>query len=209
MAVPGREQFRAALLQYVELPGARFLNSLGLTPNAITLLGFGVSVAGAYLVASGWLLAGGIVFLVGGTLDLFDGALARLTGKASPFGALLDSVFDRLGEAALFVGLGIYGLGADFTDSYLLFFVTILLLALIFSQGVSYLRARGEGLGVFTRSGLMTRPERVAILSIGLIVDALVGFPIMAWLLLAIAVVSCFTLFQRMFTIRGMLSKGG
>jgi CDP-diacylglycerol--glycerol-3-phosphate 3-phosphatidyltransferase len=209
MAVPGREQFRAALLQYVELPGARFLNSLGLTPNAITLLGFGVSVAGAYLVASGWLLAGGIVFLVGGTLDLFDGALARLTGKASPFGALLDSVFDRLGEAALFVGLGIYGLGADFTDSYLLFFVTILLLALIFSQGVSYLRARGEGLGVFTRSGLMTRPERVAILSIGLIVDALVGFPIMAWLLLAIAVVSCFTLFQRMFTIRSMLSKGG
>jgi phosphatidylglycerophosphate synthase len=209
MAVPGREQFRAALLQYVELPGARFLNSLGLTPNAITLLGFGVSVAGAYLVASGWLLAGGIVFLVGGTLDLFDGALARLTGKASPFGALLDSVFDRLGEAALFVGLGIYGVGADFTDSYLLFFVTILLLALIFSQGVSYLRARGEGLGVFTRSGLMTRPERVAILSIGLIVDALVGFPIMAWLLLAIAVVSCFTLFQRMFTIRSMLSKGG
>jgi CDP-diacylglycerol---glycerol-3-phosphate 3-phosphatidyltransferase len=209
MAIPGREQFRAALLQYVELPGARFLNSLGLTPNAITLLAFGVSVAGAYLVASGWLLAGGIVFLVGGTLDLFDGALARLTGKASPFGALLDSVFDRLGEAALFVGLGIYGLGADFTDSYLLFFVTILLLALIFSQGVSYLRARGEGLGVFTRSGLMTRPERVAILSIGLIVDALVGFPIMAWLLLAIAVVSCFTLFQRMFTIRSMLSKGG
>ena len=209
MAVPGREQFRAAVLQYVELPGARFLHSLGLTPNAITLLGFGVSVAGAYLVASGWLLAGGIVFLVGGTLDLFDGALARLTGKASPFGALLDSVFDRLGEAALFVGLGIYGLGADFTDSYLLFFVTILLLALIFSQGVSYLRARGEGLGVFTRSGLMTRPERVAILSIGLIVDALVGFPIMAWLLLAIAVVSCFTLFQRMFTIRSMLSKGG
>src|SRR5919106_4488977 len=130
MAVPGREQFRAAVLQYVELPGARFLHSLGLTPNAITLLGFGVSVAGAYLVTSGWLLAGGIVFLVGGTLDLFDGALARLTGKASPFGALLDSVFDRLGEAALFVGLAIYGLRAGFTDNYLLFFITVLLLAL-------------------------------------------------------------------------------
>jgi CDP-diacylglycerol---glycerol-3-phosphate 3-phosphatidyltransferase len=209
MAVPGREQFRAAVLQYVELPGARFLHSLGLTPNAITLLGFGVSVAGAYLVASGWLLAGGIVFLVGGTLDLFDGALARLTEKAGPFGALLDSVFDRLGEAALFVGLGIYALGTGFTDSYLLFFITVLLLALIFSQGVSYLRARGEGLGVFTRAGLMTRPERVAILGVGLIIDSLVGFPIMAWLLLAIAVVSCFTLFQRMFTIRNMLNKSG
>jgi CDP-diacylglycerol--glycerol-3-phosphate 3-phosphatidyltransferase len=209
MAVPGREQFRAALLQYVELPGARFLNALGITPNAITLLGFGVSVVAAYLVGSGWLLAGGIVFLVGGALDLFDGALARLTGRANPFGALLDSVFDRLGEAALFVGLAIYGLRAGFTDNYLLFFITVLLLALIFSQGVSYLRARGEGLGVFTRAGLMTRPERVAILGVGLIIDALVGFPLMAWLLLAIAVVSCFTLFQRMFTIRNTLSKGG
>jgi CDP-diacylglycerol--glycerol-3-phosphate 3-phosphatidyltransferase len=118
-------------------------------------------------------------------------------------------VFDRLGEAALFVGLAIYGLRAGFTDNYLLFFITVLLLALIFSQGVSYLRARGEGLGVFTRAGLMTRPERVAILGVGLIIDALVGFPLMAWLLLAIAVVSCFTLFQRMFTIRNMLSKGG
>jgi CDP-diacylglycerol--glycerol-3-phosphate 3-phosphatidyltransferase len=209
MAVPGREQVRAALLQYVELPGARFLHSLGLTPNAITLFGFGVSVVAAYLVGSGWLLAGGIVFLVGGTLDLFDGGLARLTGKASPFGALLDSVFDRLGEAALFVGLAVYGLRAGFTDSYLLFFITVLLLALIFSQGVSYLRARGEGLGVFTRAGLMTRPERVAILGVGLIIDALIGFPLMAWLLLAIAVVSCFTLFQRMFTVRNMLNKGG
>lgn len=197
------------MLQYVELPGARFLNSLGLTPNAITLLGFGICVVAAGLVGAGWLLAGGIVFLVGGALDLFDGGLARLTGKASPFGALLDSVFDRLGEAALFVGLAIYSLDAGFSDRYLLFFMTVLLLALIFSQGVSYLRARGEGLGVFTRAGLMTRPERVAILGVGLTIDALTGFPLMAWLLLVIAAVSCFTLFQRMFTVRNMLNKGG
>ena len=209
MAILGREQFRSAILRYVEVPGARLFQAIGLTPNVITLLGFGVSVGAAGLVGSGWLLAGGIVFLVGGGLDLFDGALARLTGKASPFGALLDSVFDRLGEASLFVGLAVYGTRAGFSERFLLFFVTALLLALIFSQGVSYLRARGEGLGVFTRDGVMTRSERVVILGAGLIIDSLVGFPFMVWVLLLIAIVSCFTLFQRMFTIRNMLDRGG
>ena len=136
-------------------------------------------------------------------MDLMDGALARLTQTVSPFGALLDSVFDRLSEAALFVGLAVYALQADFSDGYRTFFITVLLLALIFSQGVSYLRARGEGLGVFTRAGIMTRPERVMLLGVGLLVNQI------EWFLLAIAAVSCITLFQRMFTIRSMLDKGG
>ena len=203
MAVPGREQIREAILQYVELPGARFLRALKLTPNAVTLIGFGFTVAAAYLVGSGWLLAGGIVFLLGSGLDLMDGALARLTGTVNPFGALLDSVFDRLGEAALFVGLAFYALRSGFSDSYLLIFIIVLFLALIFSQGVSYLRARGEGLGVFSRAGLMTRTERVILLGIGLLIGQIF------WVLLLIASVSCFTLFQRMFTIRRELNQGG
>ena len=203
MDILGREQFRAAVLRYVELPGARFLHALKLTPNAITLLGFAVCVAASFLAGGGWLLASGIVFLAGSALDLMDGALARLTNTVRPFGALLDSVFDRLGEAALFFGLVIYGLRADFSDNYRLFFVTVMLLALIFSQLVSYLRARGEGLGVFTRAGVMTRPERVILLGVGLISHQIV------WFALAIAVVSFFTLFQRMFTIRDELNKGG
>ena len=213
MAFPGREQFRAALSRYVELPGARFFRSLGFSPNAITLLGFGICVVAAYLVSSGWLLAGGIVFLAGAGLDLFDGALARMTGRASSFGALLDSVFDRLGEAGLFVGMAVFalqaGLNGEFSDGFLRFYIIVLLLALIFSQGVSYLRARGEGLGAFTRSGLMTRTERVIILGVGLVVDGVNGFSVMPWVLSAIALVSCFTLFQRMFTIRGQLRDGG
>ena len=203
MEIPGREQFRGAVLRYVEIPGARFLHALKFTPNSITLLGFAVCVVSAYLVGANMLLLGGVVFLLGGALDLFDGALARLTGKTSSFGALLDSVFDRLGEAALFVGLGIYALRAGLGDRQLLLFITVLLLALIFSQGVSYLRARGEGLGVFIRSGLMTRPERVVLLGAGLLIDQIF------WVLLLIAAVSCFTLFQRMFTIRGKLDEGG
>ena len=207
MALPGREQLRGAIRSYFEEPGARLFQAVGLTPNAITLLGFAVCVVSACLVASGWLLWGGVAFLAGSILDLMDGALARLTGRETPFGALLDSVFDRLGEAALFVGLGIYALRADHSDEYRALFITALLLALIFSQGVSYLRARGEGLGVFTRAGLMTRTERVILLGIGL----LLGW--IPWLLFGIlvlmAAVSCFTLFQRMFTIRNMLDESG
>ena len=203
MALPGREQLRGAVLRYIEVPGAKFFRALGFTPNGITILGFLIAVVAAYLVGAGWLWIGGIVFLVGGALDLMDGALARLTETVSPFGALLDSVFDRLSEAALFVGLAVYALQADFSDGYRTFFITVLLLALIFSQGVSYLRARGEGLGVFTRAGIMTRPERVVLLGVGLLVNQI------EWFLLAIAAVSCITLFQRMFTIRSMLDKGG
>ena len=203
MAVPGREQIRESILRYVELPGARLLRALKLTPNAVTLISFAITVASAYLVGSGWLVAGGIVFLLGSGLDLMDGALARLTGTASPFGALLDSVFDRLGEAALFVGLAFYAIRGGASESFLQIFIITLLLALIFSQGVSYLRARGEGLGVFTRAGVMTRTERVILLGIGLLIDQIF------WVLLLIAVVSCFTLFQRMFTIRRELNQGG
>lgn len=183
--------------------------AIGFTPNAITLLGFAVCVVAGYLVSNGWLLAGGVVFLIGGGLDLFDGSLARMSGKASPFGALMDSVFDRLGEAALFVGLVAFALQAEFSANYLRFYIVILLLALIFSQGVSYLRARGEGLGAFTRAGLMTRTERVVILGGGLVVDGIIGFTLMPWILALIAIVSCFTLFQRMWTIRGILEEGG
>ena len=203
MAVPGREQIRESILRYVELPGARLLRALKLTPNAVTLISFAITVASAYLVGSGWLVAGGIVFLLGSGLDLMDGALARLTGTASPFGALLDSIFDRLGEAALFVGLAFYAIRGGASEPFLPIFIITLFLALIFSQGVSYLRARGEGLGVFTRAGVMTRTERVILLGIGLLIDQIF------WVLLLIAVVSCFTLFQRMFTIRRELNQGG
>ena len=201
----GREQLRGALRSYFEEPGARLFKSVGFTPNGITLLGFAVCVVSACMVAYEWLVWGGVVFLAGGVLDLFDGALARLTGKTTAFGALLDSVFDRLGEAALFVGLGVYILRADVSDDYRAYFLIALLLALIFSQGVSYLRARGEGLGVFTRAGVMTRTERVILLGAALLLSWI------PWLLLgiliAIAAVSCFTLFQRMFTIRSMLDR--
>ena len=210
MGLPSREQFRSALARYVEIPGARAFDRLGFTPNGISFLGFGVACTGAGLVAAGYLLPGGLVFLFGSVLDLFDGALARLTGRATPFGALLDSVLDRLGEAALFLGLAIYGvrdLGGERWELFgtsldrLMVFMVLLLLALVFSQAVSYARARGEGLGIETRAGFMTRPERVVILG----VCVAVGYPEIA--MLAIAVVSAPTLVQRVWHIKRRIEQ--
>ena len=205
--MPNREAIRRALSRYLETPGARAFQAMGLSPAGITLLGFALCLAAAGLAGAGWLLAAGLVFLVGGGLDMFDGALARMSGRATPFGALLDSVFDRLGEAALFVGLAFYAIHAGFTPGFQTFYLIIIILALVFSQGVSYLRARGEGLGAFTRDGLMTRAERVPVLGISLAVDGATPFALMPWVLLVIALISCFTLFQRMFTIRALLNQ--
>ena len=189
MALPGREEIRESLSRYIEVPGRQAAAGGG--PDSQCHNPYRVChcvVAAAFLVSNGWLLAGGIVFLAGGGLDMFDGALARMTGKASPFGALMDSVFDRLGEAALFVGIGLlFPAGRTLAVMLLRFYLVILLLALIFSQGVSYLRARGEGLGAFTRDGLMTRTERVIILGGGLVADGLIPLsPLMPWILLLI-----------------------
>ena len=203
MAFPGREQFRAIILRYVEVPGARALRALGFTPNTVTILGFSISLAAAALVGANFLLAGGLVFLAGSVMDLMDGALARLTGRVTRFGALLDSVMDRLGEAAIFLGIAIHGLRADLSDGRLLFLIVVLLTALVASQMVSYLRARGEGLGIETRTGLMTRPERVVLLSLGLIL----GFRPLEIILIVIAVVSAFTLLQRLYHIQRALDQ--
>ncbi len=203
MVIPGREQFRAAVLRYVEEPGAGVFQALGFTPNSVTLLGFSVSLAAAGLVGAGLLLPGGIVFLAGSILDLMDGALARLTGRVTKFGAVLDSLMDRLSEAALFLALVIYGLRADLSDGRQLFLMVVIVVALITSQVVSYLRAKGESLGIATRTGLMTRPERVVLLALGLII----GLRAIEVILIVIAAVSFFTLLQRLYQIRRALNE--
>ena len=205
MAIPRRKQLRAVALRYVEVPGARALHTLGFTPNLVTVLGLCVALISAALVAAGFLLAGSVVFLAGGVLDLMDGALARLTGRVTSFGALLDSVMDRLGEAGIFLGMAIYGLRADLGEGRLLFFIVVLVLALVTSQTVSYLRARGEALGIATRTGLMTRPERVVLLSVGLVLAHILGLRPLEVILIVIAAISFFTLLQRLFHIQRAL----
>jgi CDP-diacylglycerol--glycerol-3-phosphate 3-phosphatidyltransferase len=156
-------------------PVALFFGRLGLTPNALTLLGFLITVAGAALAAAGLWLAAGIVVFLGGAFDLFDGALARATGRASKVGAFLDSIFDRWGESVVYIGIVIGCLNAGFQ-------LGAGLAAVAMSEAflVSYARARAEGLGLSTGSGLAAvglapREVRLVILSLGLLIAGLLG----------------------------------
>ena len=162
-ALLDRSRLRALLGRWVEAPGARVLAALGFTPNRVTLLCLALAGVAAWLVATDRLVLGGVVFLLSGFLDLLDGALARRTGKTTRFGGFLDSVGDRLGEAALLLGILLLALDRD--DSTL---ALLVYLALSSSMMVSYTRARAEGLGIPGAVGLLTRPERVVLLSVAL-----------------------------------------
>ena len=161
----GRDSARQAVADYVERPVARLLARLGLTPNLVTLIGLAIAGAGAYTIAVGQWWVGGLIVLFAGVFDLFDGALARATGKESDFGALLDSTIDRVSEAVVLLGLLAFYLSANDDLGSILVYV-----ALVGSIMVSYMRARSEGLGIDCKVGVMTRPERVAAVGIGLIV---------------------------------------
>src|SRR4051812_33703022 len=130
-------------------PIALGMGRLGLTPDGLTLIGFAITVVGAALLAGQLWLAGGIIVFVGGVFDMFDGTLARATGKASTLGAFMDSVFDRWGEAIVYLGIVIGAQGAGVGDA------TILAAAALGAAFmVSYTRAKSEGLGFSAGSGM-------------------------------------------------------
>ena len=159
-----RAAIRGALTTYLGRPVARLLARGGVSPNAVTLFGLLVAGVSALLLALGNLWAGGVVVLVSGVFDLFDGALARETRSATPFGALLDSVVDRFAEVVVLLGLLVYYLADSSVEGSVLVY-----LALAASLMVSYVRARAEGLEIECEVGVMTRPERVALLGGGLV----------------------------------------
>ena len=164
-----RLQAKSWVARYVSTPVARLLLALHVPPNALTLLGLGVVIGAAYLIARGDLLAGGIVMLAGSAVDMLDGAVARLGNQSSRFGALLDSLADRLGEAALLCGLLLF-----YYDQAHRLGVFLSFSALVASFMVSYVRARAEGLGIPADVGFMGRPERIIVLGAGL----LAGYPL-------------------------------
>lgn len=188
-----RDTARRLVNSYLEKPVATALNKLGVSPNAVTMMGLVGAGVSAYLISIGQFWAGGVVMLLAGILDLFDGALARLTGRASRFGALLDSVADRVSEIIVLLGLLVFYVQGDSTRGTVLVY-----LAVTGSIMVSYLRARSEGLGIENKVGIMTRPERVVILGVGLIVGHWV--PVVVEVILGIiAALTIFTTGQRLF----------
>ncbi len=191
-----RTQVRNVSSRYVERHVACLLQRVGISPNQLTVLGILLSGATAYLLSVGQFVPGGALLVLASALDLADGSLARLQGRATAIGALLDSTADRISEATIFLGLVWFYLSPRSISEVLLIF-----LALISSFMVSYLRARGESLGVDCNVGVMTRPERVLVLATGL----LTGQVFVA--LVVIAAFSFLTALHRFWHVQNELSK--
>ncbi len=185
--LPDLEQVRQALQHRLEralAPFAALLHRLGAGADQISVIGFVLNVAAAALVATGNLVAAGALYLFGGLLDLLDGMLARASGKPTRFGAFLDSTLDRASEGVVFAAIG-YRFAAEgaAVDA------GIVVLALLGSFLVSYVRARAEGLGARCRVGIATRAERVVLVALGLLSGLLPEAIRLVALLAAITVV--------------------
>lgn len=204
---------RMLLERYYEAPVSAGFDKLGFSPNGVTILGLIVTLISAIYISIGMLLVGGIVMLIGSALDLIDGGLARRLGKVSNFGALLDSVIDRFQEALVFFGILIYFLTGP-CDSFMTGFDTcsigpiLAYSAFVGSVMVSYLRARSEGLGIDCKVGIMTRPERVIAVGIGLILSQWISIVIL-FVLVIITVLGLYTTIQRIVHSSLMLKKSG
>ena len=148
---------------YQALMRSRLIESR-LTPNAISLTGFGLCVVAAVLVWQDYYLLGGIAFIVGSICDTLDGRYSRMSGKGTPFGAFLDSTLDRIEE-----GVVLTAVAFQFSDSGDNLAVAAVVIAVLASLMVSYTRARAEALGVECKVGIADRAVRVVILSAGLV----------------------------------------
>jgi CDP-diacylglycerol--glycerol-3-phosphate 3-phosphatidyltransferase len=191
-------------------PIALGMGRLGLTPDGLTLIGFGITVAGAALLAAQSWLLGGIVVFIGGAFDMFDGTLARATGNVIKLCAFMDSVFDRWGEAIVYLGV-VWGAVIAGSDRVAILGAAAMGAAFM----VSYARAKSEGLG-FTEGtgmaavGLMPREIRLVILSLGLIVAGVTAnLDILALALAVIAIGATVTVIQRILHVRSQARSAG
>jgi CDP-diacylglycerol--glycerol-3-phosphate 3-phosphatidyltransferase len=170
----------------------------GIDPNALTVAGMLVSVVTAVCIGFGWTLAGGLLVLVTGVFDMLDGAVARVSGNGSRFGAFLDSTLDRWAEGLIFTGLVWY-----FVEQGARIEVVLTVTTMVGSMLISYTRARAEGLGVSCEVGAFQRPERLLVLGLALLGPA--------WLLSAclwlMSVATQMTAVQRILHVHGELER--
>jgi len=196
-----------ARIKSVFEPVALAMGRAGLTPDGLTLIGFSITVAGAVLIALEHWSLGGVIVLIGGIFDMFDGTLARATGKVSRLGAFMDSVFDRWGEAIVYVGIVV---GAVLAGHHRVPVLAAAAMASAFM--VSYVRAKSEGLG-FTAGtgmaavGIMPREIRLLILSIGLILTDAPNIKALEFALAIISIGATITVIQRILHVRGQAKQ--
>jgi len=175
------------------------------TPNALTAAGVTLCLAASVLVflenRNAWLFywAGAVVFVVGSVLDILDGALARVGGKSTPFGAFLDSTTDRVGEGAMLAAIALV-----FSRHNHQVALAVTFAAVAGSFLVSYTRARAEALGLRGDVGIGSRAERVVVITAGLVLA-----PLSIWLLVAaislLAATAWLTVVQRILHVRKQL----
>jgi len=171
----------------LDKPLSLIAGRLKVNPNIITVLGFLITAAAAVILPQNMKL-GGIIILCGGLFDMLDGVIARVNGRATDFGAFLDSVLDRYSDSFLLLGFTWYFFKEGSTSGMLLSLGTMVG-ALI----ISYAKARAEGLGKSCHTGLMERPERIILMAFG----ALTGWvlPVM-WVMF---ILTHFTVMQRIY----------
>ncbi|MGE5256396.1 MAG: CDP-alcohol phosphatidyltransferase family protein [Hyphomicrobiales bacterium] len=182
------ESFQRGFMRMLA-PLVRVLTKWGVNPNSLTLAGIIITffATAAFFMKSPRL--GGFLVLLGGLCDAIDGSLARNAGKATRFGALLDSSVDRYAEFVMLFGIGGYFLMiADYVNSAVTF------LALCGSFMVSYTRARAESLGLAAKVGVMQRPERIVFLGLGALIHP-IALTIAVWM---VAIFANFTALQRL-----------
>jgi CDP-diacylglycerol--glycerol-3-phosphate 3-phosphatidyltransferase len=192
---------RAAWVK-ISRPVARGALRIGLTPDLVTILGTAGTVAGALtLFPTGHLFAGTMVCWFFVLADMLDGAMARERGGGTRFGSVLDATCDRIGDGAVFSGL-LWWAAFGLRSAAL---VAGLLICLVTSQVISYVKARAEASGLRAEGGIIERPERLVIVLVGAGLSDLPFFPIpwildvAVWLL---AVASLVTLGQRLHAVR-------
>lgn len=180
-----REFFGLQLRKGFE-PLTRGMQRLHITPNQVTVAGALLNVVAAGLLIRGDLIAAGVVFVVGSCLDMLDGTLARLAKMVTPFGAFLDSTLDRASEGVVLAAVA-YRLAAEGREID----AALVVVAVLGSLLVSYTRARAEALGLECKVGLMSRPERVVLIAVGLF------FNVLSYVVYILAALTTLTVGQR------------
>jgi CDP-diacylglycerol--glycerol-3-phosphate 3-phosphatidyltransferase len=196
-------RFARALITRLLTPTARALLALGISPDAVTLVGtLGVAFGALAFYPRGSFFWGTVVVAAFAFSDSVDGIMARLQGRSSTWGAFLDSTLDRFGDAAIFSGLVLF-YATHPREPWATAFVGLALACLVLGQIVSYARARAEGLGMTAAVGIAERADRLVAV---LLATGLVGLglpPVVLLVVLALlAVASLVTVVQRILVVR-------
>jgi CDP-diacylglycerol--glycerol-3-phosphate 3-phosphatidyltransferase len=179
-----RQQFPRTVAR-LTAPVGRGLARLGLSPNTLTTLGLVLTVSASLLIARGRYGWGAAVLLLGGSMDAFDGAVARASGRSTPYGGFYDSVTDRIAD-----GVVLTGLAWSLLDRPRL--VLLVVIGLVAAQVTSYVRARAESIDLDCSVGLMERAERGIVVLVGLL-----GGPLLEPALWVLAGAGVVTVLQR------------